>query len=52
MFGSKVIGISLLSSCRMRFQRRTGDGRRPWQHSVSPTKALRYSLTLRSLRRR
>jgi alkylated DNA repair protein (DNA oxidative demethylase) len=27
MFGSKVIGISLLSPCRMRFQRRTGDRR-------------------------
>jgi alkylated DNA repair protein (DNA oxidative demethylase) len=72
MFGSKVIGISLLSSCRMRFQRRTGERRQvyaleleprsgyvlagsarwAWQHSIPPTKALRYSITFRSLRRR
>ena len=71
MFGSKVIGISLLSPCRMRFQWRTGDSRQlyaleleprsgyvlagsarwAWQHSIPPTKALRYSITFRSLRR-
>lgn len=72
MFGSKVIGISLSSSCRMRFQRRTagrrqvyaleleprsgyvlaGSARWAWQHSIPPTRALRYSITFRSLRRR
>ncbi|HEX2127521.1 MAG TPA: alpha-ketoglutarate-dependent dioxygenase AlkB [Thermoleophilaceae bacterium] len=72
MFGSKVVGVSLLSACRMRFQRRSGDGRLTyaldleprsayvlagsarwaWQHSIPGTKALRYSITFRSLRRR
>jgi DNA oxidative demethylase len=72
MFGSKVIGVSLLSACRMRFQRRAketrlvyavdleprsgyvlgGSSRWAWQHSIPPTKALRYSITFRSLRRR
>ena len=71
MFGSKVIGVSLLSACRMRFQRRAGDrrlvyalelaprsgyvlagsARWAWQHSIPATKALRYSVTFRSLRR-
>ena len=71
MFGSKVIGVSLLSSCRMRFQRRAkdrrlvyalelaprsgyvlaGSARWAWQHSIPATKALRYSVTFRSLRR-
>jgi alkylated DNA repair dioxygenase AlkB len=70
MFGSKVIGVSLLSACRMRFQRRTketrlthaieleprsgyvlgGSARWAWQHSIPATKALRYSITFRSLR--
>lgn len=72
MFGSKVIGVSRLSACRMRFQRRAketrvvyaveleprsgyvlgGSSRSAWQHSIPPTKALRYSITFRSLRRR
>jgi alkylated DNA repair protein (DNA oxidative demethylase) len=72
MFGSKVIGISLLTPCRMRFQRRArdtrlvyaleleprsgyvlaGSARWAWQHSIPPTKALRYSFTFRSLRLR
>jgi DNA oxidative demethylase len=72
LFGSKVIGVSLLSACRMRFQRRAnetrlvyaveleprsgyvlgGSARWAWQHSIPPTKALRYSITFRSLRRR
>lgn len=71
MFGSSVIGVSLLSPCRMRFQRRSrerrlvyaleleprsgyvlsGSARWAWQHSIPATKALRYSVTFRSLRR-
>ena len=72
MFGPAVIGVSLLSPCRMRFQRRQGglrrvhdvdlaprsayviggEARRVWQHSIPATKALRYSITFRSLRGR
>ncbi len=71
MFGPAVIGVSLLSTCRMRFQRRVGGERRvhdleleprsayvlfgkarsAWQHSIPPTKELRYSITFRTLRR-
>jgi DNA oxidative demethylase len=29
-----------------------GEARRSWQHSIPPTKELRYSITLRTLRRR
>lgn len=67
-----VIGVSLLSECRLRFQlgrgaaRQTaaltiaprsayvldGDARDEWQHCVPPTKALRYSVTFRTLRDR
>jgi DNA oxidative demethylase len=67
-----VIGVSLLSECRLRFQlgrgaaRQTaaltiaprsayvldGDAREEWQHCVPPTKALRYSVTFRTLRAR
>jgi alkylated DNA repair protein (DNA oxidative demethylase) len=70
-FGS-VVGVSLLSACRMRFQRGTGavrqtrgtvleprsayvvagEARWQWQHSIPPTKALRYSITFRTLRAR
>jgi alkylated DNA repair protein (DNA oxidative demethylase) len=70
-FGT-VIGVSLGGSCRLRFQRGKGDGRRvweipleprsgyvlagearrSWQHSIPPTKELRYSITFRTLRRR
>jgi alkylated DNA repair protein (DNA oxidative demethylase) len=70
-FGT-VIGVSLGGSCRLRFQRGTGDrrrvweillhprsgyvlageARRSWQHSIPPTKELRYSITFRTLRRR
>jgi alkylated DNA repair protein (DNA oxidative demethylase) len=66
-----VIGVSLLSDCRMRFQRGkgperqtraftlpprsvyvlTGEVRQHWQHSIPPTKALRYSVTFRTLRK-
>ena len=70
MFGAKIVGVSLLASCRMRFQRRLGETRRvydlelaprsayvlagparsAWQHSIPPGKALRYSITFRTLR--
>ena len=70
-FGT-VFGVSLGGSCRLRFQRGTGDrrrvwevaldprsgyvlageARRSWQHSIPPTKELRYSITFRTLRRR
>ena len=72
MFGPKVVGVSLLSSCRMRFQRQVagtrtvyelelaprsayvlgGEARTRWQHSIPPTKALRYSITFRTLKNR
>jgi alkylated DNA repair protein (DNA oxidative demethylase) len=68
-FGT-VIGVSLLSACRMRFQRGAGTARRTgavaleprsayvldgearwqWQHSLPPVRALRYSLTFRTLK--
>jgi alkylated DNA repair protein (DNA oxidative demethylase) len=71
MFGT-VVGVSLASSCRMRFQRGKGEERRvyeleleprsayvldgpvrhAWQHSIPPTKELRYSITFRTLRER
>ena len=68
-FGT-VVGISLGSASRLRFQRGKGDARRvwevllearsgyvltgkartSWQHSIPPTKELRYSITFRTLR--
>jgi alkylated DNA repair protein (DNA oxidative demethylase) len=68
-FGT-VVGISLGSASRLRFQRGKGDQRRvwqlvleprsgyvlagrartSWQHSIPPTKELRYSITFRTLR--
>ena len=69
MFGAKVVGVSLGSPCRLRFQRRVetrkmfelelaprsayvlgGQSRSAWQHSIPPTKTLRYSITFRTLR--
>jgi alkylated DNA repair protein (DNA oxidative demethylase) len=70
-FGT-VVGISLGSSSRLRFQRGKGEQRRvweilleprsgyvltgkartSWQHSIPPTKELRYSITFRTLRAR
>ena len=70
-FGT-VIGVSLLGSSRLRFQRGKGEERRvwevlveprsgyvlageartKWQHSIPPTKELRYSITFRTLRKR
>ena len=67
-----VIGVSLVSPCRMRFQRgrgterRTravtldprsayvlsGEARQQWQHCIPPMRALRYSITFRTLRSR
>ena len=67
-----VIGVSLLSECRLRFRRGQGSSRQTravtiaprsayvldgaardeWQHSVPPTKTLRYSVTFRTLRDR
>jgi len=67
-----VVGVSLGSLCRLRFQRGRADERRvyelpveprsgyvladdartSWQHSIPPTKELRYSITFRTLRRR
>jgi alkylated DNA repair protein (DNA oxidative demethylase) len=72
IFGSRVVGISLLGTCRMRFRRRRDDGwetyeqtleprsayllsgaaRHTWQHSIPPTRELRYSITFRTVRRR
>ena len=69
MFGI-VVGVSLASAARMRFQRGKGEERRvaelvlerrsayvlkgssrwQWQHSISPTKAERYSITFRTLK--
>ena len=69
-FGERIVGLSLGSACRLRFQRGTGDERRvfelpleprsayvmggearsSWQHSIPATKALRYSITFRTLR--
>jgi alkylated DNA repair dioxygenase AlkB len=71
MFGSKIAGVSLLSPCRMRFQRTVqgtrrvaaielapcsayvlgGAARWSWQHSIPATKALRWSITFRTLTR-
>lgn len=70
MFGTPVIGVSLLSPCTMKFRREAGDGyevfaqtleprslyvlggttRSHWQHSIPPTKAERYSISMRTLR--
>jgi DNA oxidative demethylase len=70
MFGPIVVGVSLLGTCRMRFQQ-TRNGQREvaeclleprsayvlrdaarvsWQHSIPPTKELRYSITFRTVK--
>jgi alkylated DNA repair dioxygenase AlkB len=71
MFGSPVIGVSLLAPCTMKFRKKSGEtyevvkqlleprslyllggaSRTQWQHSIPPTKALRYSISMRTLRR-
>jgi len=70
-FGA-VVGVSLLSACRMRFQSGSGQARQvaaldlpprsvyvldgpvrtAWQHSIPPTRSLRYSVTFRTLGKR
>lgn len=86
MFGSPVVGVSLLSPCTMKFRARlrpdspiprdpataqpaafevftqlleprslyilAGAARTQWQHSIPPTKVLRYSITMRTLQRK
>ena len=39
MFGPKVVGVSLLSPCSMRFQRRTTDIRRTFRLELAPRSA-------------
>lgn len=71
IFGSHIVGVSLGSSCFMRFQRTvdqqrkvfeqelnprsayilTSHARYYWQHSIPPTKGLRYSITFRTLKK-
>jgi alkylated DNA repair dioxygenase AlkB len=73
MFGSKIVGVSLLSESRLRPRLRPREGvagetfaleleprsayvlegaaRSDWEHSISPTRTLRYSLTFRTLKR-
>jgi alkylated DNA repair dioxygenase AlkB len=68
-FGPTVIGVSLASAARLRFQRTVGEQREvheqalapgsayvlggasrwQWQHAVPPAKALRYSITFRTI---
>jgi alkylated DNA repair dioxygenase AlkB len=66
----RIFGVSLGSSCRLRFRRQAGDGwerqaldveprsvyamsgpaRFEWEHSIPSVDALRYSITLRTLK--
>ena len=39
MFGAKVVGVSLASACRMRFQRRVGETRRVFDLELAPRSA-------------
>jgi len=39
MFGPVVVGVSLLSACTMRFQRRTGELRRVYELELAPRSA-------------
>ena len=39
LFGPKVVGVSLLAPCRMRFQRRTADVRRVHELALAPRSA-------------
>ncbi len=39
MFGAKVVGVSLGSACRMRFQRKVGDERRTFELELAPRSA-------------
>jgi DNA oxidative demethylase len=71
MFGTPVIGVSLLSPCTMKLRRKVGEtyeiekqlleprslylldgeARTQWQHSIPPIKELRYSISMRTLKR-
>jgi alkylated DNA repair dioxygenase AlkB len=66
----RILGVSLGSSCRLRFRRQSGDmwerysldvaprsvyaisgpSRLEWEHSIPAVDALRYSITLRTLK--
>lgn len=66
----RIFGVSLGSSCRLRFRHQAGDGwerraldvaprslyamsgpsRVEWEHSIPAVEALRYSITLRTLK--
>src|SRR5512140_331672 len=66
MFGPAVVGVSLGAPARLRFRRAgessallleprsayvlDGPARKQWQHSIPGTKALRYSITFRTLK--
>ena len=39
MFGAKIVGVSLASACRMRFQRRAGEERRVFELELAPRSA-------------
>jgi DNA oxidative demethylase len=72
MFGSLIIGISLVSPCMMKLRKKmddvyhtyatelrprsiyflTGKARTQWQHSIPSIKALRYSITFRTVHSR
>ena len=39
MFGAKIVGVSLLAPCRMRFQRKVGDERRVYDVELAPRSA-------------
>ena len=39
MFGAKVVGVSLLAGCRMRFQRKVGPERRVFEQLLEPRSA-------------
>ncbi|MGE5047061.1 MAG: alpha-ketoglutarate-dependent dioxygenase AlkB [Deltaproteobacteria bacterium] len=66
MFGPAVVGVSLGATARLRFRRAgvssallleprsayvlDGPARKQWQHSIPGAKALRYSITFRTLK--
>jgi DNA oxidative demethylase len=47
-FGSKVVGVSLGSACRMRFRRRDGEGWSTWEQVLEPRSAYLLSGAARS----
>ena len=48
MFGPEVVGVSLLSGCRMRFQRRVGQERRLFELELAPRSAYMLAGQARS----